>query len=247
MSGQKVLLVHGAWHGAWCWDDNWVPYLTNASLDPSTIELHVPARQGDTRRMWTRMGTYVDRVRDRLEQLGPETIVVGHSMGGLVVQRALEKTNAKGMALLASVPHVGVIPATARTLRRAPGPTMATIATLNMWPLVASPELTRADFFTDRTPVEVVDRAHARLQNESYTAYVSMMLRRGRPKLISAPTLVIAAEHDALFTVKEQAALAARYGTQAAIVPGAGHDLMLDTAWQQAADLLVAWSDELDG
>jgi len=247
MSDTKVLLVHGAWHGAWCWEDNWVPHLSEHGFDVNTIELHDPATPGSKKRIWTRMSTYVDRVRQELDRLGPETIVVGHSMGGLVAQRALEKSTAKGMVLVASVPHTGVAPATFRTLRRLPGPTLAAISTLNMWRLVATPALARADFFTDETPQHTVESTHQRLQNESYTAYLSMMLRRPRPTSVSAPTLVIAAQHDPLFPVAEQAALAAKYGTEAAVIEGAGHDIMLDDGWEQAADLAIEWIEQLDG
>lgn len=246
MAAPKILLVHGAWHGGWCWEDNWLPYLEDLDFDVSIIELHDPPEPGSRHRIWTRMASYVDRVRRELDRLGPDTVVVGHSMGGLIVQRALEESTARGMVLIASVPHVGVIPATLRTLRRIPRQTLATIATLNMWCIVGTGDLTRSAFFSDDSPADTVEATHQRLQNESYTAYVSMMVRPSRPSSIRTPTLVIAAERDALFTVHEQAALADKYSTEAAVVPGAGHDLMLDTQWRQAADLVVDWINQLD-
>ena len=240
-----ILLVHGAWHGPWCWTENWTSYLEEADFAVSTIDLN-GSPLGSQERRWTRMSSYVNAVRAEIDHLGSDVIVVGHSMGGLIAQRALERSSARGLVLLASVPATGVAMTTVRMLRRAPGAVLRSISGLNMWPLVATEALTRDAFFTHTTAADVVKDAQLKLRNESYIAYLSMMVRWARPGQVDSPALVIAAEHDPLFTVAQQAHLASRYGTEAAVINGAGHDLMLDTDWQQPADLVVKWAAELD-
>jgi pimeloyl-ACP methyl ester carboxylesterase len=77
----------------------------------------------------------VAEVRERLAELGPRTVLVGHSMGGLIVQRALEDlgvSRAAGAVLLASVPRRGAIPATLRLARREPLTVLRVLTTISM-------------------------------------------------------------------------------------------------------------------
>ncbi len=185
-------------------------------------------------------------VRSEIERLGPRTVVVGHSMGGLVVQRALEKQAAALGVLLASVPVSGVIGATMRTARRAPAAFLKANAGLSMYPIIGSEQLTRAAFFGDSARREDVLSALEHLQNESYLAYLQMFTFRPRPKRVTTPMKVVAAENDAIFSLSEERNLAAAYGTEPIIIEGAGHDLMLDPAGRPALDALLGWLGELD-
>ncbi len=71
------LLIHGASHGAWCWE-KLLPHLTARGHSATAIDL--PGHGTDkTPRDAVRMDDYVARV---LEKLTPGTIMVGHSFGG---------------------------------------------------------------------------------------------------------------------------------------------------------------------
>lgn len=244
MAGRPVLLVHGAWHGSWCWDD-WSAVLADAGHRPGAIALPGHDAPGSRHRIWTRIGHYVAAVDRELERLGPDTVVVGHSMGGLVTQRVLERRPATLGILLASVPRRGVLGTTIRTAREIPGAFAAANASLSMRPIVGTPALTRRAFFTPATPAEVVNACYDRLQNESYLAYLQMLAVLPRPTRVRTQVRVVAASEDRIFTVDEAQALAAAYGTQAVVIDGAGHDLMLDPAGRPALDQILAWLTEL--
>ena len=118
-----LLLVHGAWHGAWCWE-RFVPWLEGRGyrVVAPNLRRHGPEAVRAGLR-WTRIGQYVEDIDAALGALGepPERVVlVGHSMGGLIVQKLLERRPAAGGVLLAPVPVDGVLPATLRTLVRHP-------------------------------------------------------------------------------------------------------------------------------
>lgn len=49
-------------------------------------------------------------------------VLVGHSLGGFVVQKYLETHTAVGAVLLAPAPPTGALPVTLRAARRYPGP-----------------------------------------------------------------------------------------------------------------------------
>ncbi|MBU3689657.1 MAG: alpha/beta hydrolase [Acidimicrobiales bacterium mtb01] len=81
MTASRLLLVHGAWHGAWCWE-RLIPRLRARGLDVDTIDLpsHGPATDslGD-------LYADADAVRSRLDAYREPVLLVGHSYGGMVI------------------------------------------------------------------------------------------------------------------------------------------------------------------
>jgi pimeloyl-ACP methyl ester carboxylesterase len=83
----RFVLVHGAWHGAWCWE-RVLPRLRDHGHQVQTITL---AGLGDRAGELSPDIGLEDHVRDVAEALddGPEPVLlVGHSYGGLVVRDA---------------------------------------------------------------------------------------------------------------------------------------------------------------
>jgi len=107
--------------------------------------------------------------------------------------------------------------------------------------VVGSPKLAREMLFTPQTPAATVDATFARLQDESYPAYLEMIVSLPHPKRVAAPVLVIAGDSDRIFTVKEQTRTARAYGTEPEVLPGMGHNLMVDNGWERAAGLTASW------
>lgn len=81
------LLVHGASHGAWCWS-KLLPYLEAAGHTARAIDL--PSHGDDTRA--PESVTMADYVATCIDALQPETILVGHSLGGLTVTLAAARS-----------------------------------------------------------------------------------------------------------------------------------------------------------
>lgn len=73
------LLVHGAWHGSWCWD-RLVPELQAAGRDVRTVEL--PTVHAEDK---TSLGVSddADTVRRAIEAVDGPVVVVAHSYGGI--------------------------------------------------------------------------------------------------------------------------------------------------------------------
>lgn len=75
----RVLLVHGAFHGAWCWD-RLIPELKARGLEAEAVDLPFTTPGDDT-------GEVAGAI-DRLTQDGEPLVVVGHSFGGAVITAA---------------------------------------------------------------------------------------------------------------------------------------------------------------
>jgi pimeloyl-ACP methyl ester carboxylesterase len=82
------VLIHGAWHGGWCWDKI-VPLLENKGHKVEAPDL--PGHGSDkTPISEISLQTYTDRVCQILDAQPEPVILVGHSMGGVVITQAAE-------------------------------------------------------------------------------------------------------------------------------------------------------------
>lgn len=83
------LLIHGAWHGAWCWHKI-VPSLKKAGHRVLAIDL---PSQGADKTPTSEIGphTWADYVCDLIGTLNEPVILVGHSRGGIVLSQVAER------------------------------------------------------------------------------------------------------------------------------------------------------------
>ena len=92
----RIVLVHGAFGGAWCWEPV-IPGLEEAGHTVQAFDL--PGAGDDpTPAAEVTLDAYADRVCEVLAQ-GPPAVLVGHSMGGVVVtQAAARSPQQRGLA-----------------------------------------------------------------------------------------------------------------------------------------------------
>ena len=241
-----LVLVHGAWHGAWCWQERFVPALTAAGYAVHAVSLRGHGDSaGRGRLRWTRLADYVTDLTAVTAGLPAPPVLVGHSMGGLVVQKYLEQGRAAAGVLLASAPPRGIIGAVLRTARHDPIGLLRANLTLSLYPLVSTPEKARDRLFSDDTPDETVLACQPRLQDESFRAFLDMIVfDLPRPERVRVPVLVLGAAEDGIFSPADVAATARAYHTQATIFPDMGHNMMLEPGWEQVVETMLAWLEE---
>src|SRR6516164_11750402 len=77
-----LLFVHGAWHGAWCWAEHFLPYFSAKGYECSALNLRGHGRssiKGSLR--FARIADYVADVEKVAARMPAPPILVGHSMG----------------------------------------------------------------------------------------------------------------------------------------------------------------------
>ena len=83
------VLIHGAWHGAWCWDK------VARLLTQHGHKVHAPDLPGhgnDTTPVaQVTLEAYAERVLDVIDQCSEPVVLAGHSMGGIVISQAAER------------------------------------------------------------------------------------------------------------------------------------------------------------
>jgi len=82
----RFVLVHGAFGGAWCWEPV-TPLLEAAGHTVETLDLP-GGGEDQTPVEEITLASCAERVCDVLESSGEEAVLVGHSMGGVVITQA---------------------------------------------------------------------------------------------------------------------------------------------------------------
>jgi pimeloyl-ACP methyl ester carboxylesterase len=243
-----LLFVHGSWHGAWCWDEHFLDFFADKGYRAVALSLRGHgASPGKERLRWTRIQEYVDDVAETASHLPTQPILVGHSMGGFVLQKYLEHHTAPGAILVESVPPTGVLRATLHIALHHPVQFAKVNASLRLASLVATPELVRDLFFSASTPDEQINTYQQRLQDESYRGFLDMLaLDLVETKRVNrVPKLVLGAEDDATISQRQIRSTAAVYGAEAGIFPNMGHDMMLEPGWAAVAERIHAWLETI--
>ncbi|MCH8986135.1 MAG: alpha/beta fold hydrolase [Acidobacteria bacterium] len=193
-----IVLLHGAWHGAWAWDNGFVDRLVDGGFEVLALSLRGHGDSSGSAR-FASLGKYLADLSSVVEDLDRAPVVVGHSIGGLITQRLIAKRPVAGAVLMASVSPRGPWALTLSTATKHPWLFAKSAVTLSLGPLVSSESLVRDLFLTTDTPEQLVGWTSERLMAESYIAYVGMFLGAPAKKVKGLPMLVIGADWDAVF------------------------------------------------
>lgn len=227
------VLVHGAWHGAWCWEEL-VPLL------PGHAEaVDLPGHGEDTTPVaGCTLAAYEARVIEALERAPEPAVLVGHSLGGITISRAAEARPELVRALVflaATMPRDGE---TAYGLAKLDAGSAITpdccVLRTDAGLLDPVPERLRAAMYDGCSP-EQADRAVARLCSEPLQpmgAPVSVSAERAG----SVPHVYIRCDRDRIATPAWQQQLID--ATPCRVVPlDAGHSPFLSHPQELAAVL----------
>lgn len=242
-----LLFVHGKWHGAWCWAEHFLPYFAERGYACVALSLRGHAgSEGRERLRWTSIADYVVDVEQAAAGLNAPPVIVGHSMGGFIAQKYLEKhPETPAAVLLASIPPGGLWPATFLLLRRQPLVVLKALATLSLYPVIETPALARWALFSKDIPADLLETYHRRMGDESFRAYLDELgLNLAHPKRVRTPLLVIGAQNDQVITSGMVRSTARAYGVQPEIFPDIAHDVMLESGWERVAQRIVEWLEE---
>jgi pimeloyl-ACP methyl ester carboxylesterase len=237
-----LLFVHGAFSAAWCWEEYFLPYFAAHDYPAYALSLRGHGHsEGD---LWSASLTdYVDDLAQITAQLDEKPILIGHSMGGIVVQKYLEKYSAFAAILMNSVPPTGLWCSLFYMGLR--DPLLLQELTLMQWinPTLATPNIMQRALFSNDISAEKLDHYFSYLQGESVRIHFDLMgfdlpMNWPRPQL---KMLVLGAENDAFFPPSVMRFIATTYQADCYIFDNMAHAMMLENRWQSVADKMLHW------
>jgi len=240
-----LLFVHGAYVGAWCWAEHWLPWFAAQGYPAYALSLRGHGHSGGRERLHEfGLAAYADDLLAAIAQLERAPILVGHSMGALVVQKALERgIDCTAAVLVCPVPPFGVLPATFSLAFTRPA-LFAQIQALAAGHRVSLDALQQA-MFSGPLDADRLQRVYARMQPESRRALLDMS-GWGLPqpwRAARTPTLVLGAARDVLIPVALAESSARMLGAEYRRLEGLGHAVMLEAGWEAPARAVRDWLD----
>ncbi|PNW83982.1 hypothetical protein CHLRE_04g213100v5 [Chlamydomonas reinhardtii] len=270
-SGRPPLLfVHGSYHAAWCWQENFMPYFAARGYDTYAVSLRAQGGSDPAPAGVSVAGTLDVHAADLASLVpavaassggGAAPVMLGHSFGGLIVQKYVLGSAKPGTAastapgsfaplsgagFLCSVPQSGNKQMVTRFLFRDP------ILSLKLtWGFVARSFATsltacRELFFSADIPADKLEKYQKLLAAASPTRLIDLKDMNAQvplpaPPATAPPAFVLGGVEDKVVDTQAVEELARHYGTQPVLLPAVAHDCMLDTRWEQAAQELEKW------
>jgi pimeloyl-ACP methyl ester carboxylesterase len=244
-----ILMAHGMWHGAWCWQP-WQEILAERGWESVAYSLPGHGKSPIQRSLTTcTLGYYLAFVRDEINRLPRKPVLMGHSMGGALSQWALRfvETNLPAIVLVAPwVSHSSMAdwPALLKIMAGDPFGIALMFVTWNAGPWVRTPEAAATKLLSQDAVVSPED-----LQRQLVDESALVIFQHNPPfwkpaENVKVPMLLLAGEKDAVLSMESLRKSAAHYKADFMIVPGAGHNLMMEKTYLQTADQIDTWFTE---
>lgn len=243
----SILFVHGYWHAAWCWSENFMDYFAEHGIETHALSLRGHGNsEGAEKIRWTPLSKFVDDLVQVYNQIDGSPILLGHSMGGMIIQKYLENHNASSAIFLASAHPKGALPTVFRMFKSHPLAFMKANFTFNSYHMIAKPNHYRDAFFSNDFPEKQLKEYHTLLKTDSFRAFMDMIfLDLPNPKKVNnIPMLMLGGTDDVIVSSKEVKTMAKTYEAEVDIFQGMGHAMMLEKNWKQVADRIISWIDK---
>ncbi|QOS80432.1 alpha/beta hydrolase [Paenibacillus sp. JNUCC31] len=239
-----ILFIHGAYHGAWCWEEYFIPYFSALGFSCYAISLrgHGHSEGRDKLHSYS-LRDYKEDCVTAIGQMNERPILIGHSMGGAIVQQIMHTApeTIRAAVLLSSVPPNGMLGSLMRLFLKKTG----WMFQLNAFNQTSTKKFPYPLLFNNRLSDEQTVRFAALLQPESNRVGMEMC-RRIVPRIfpVQVPLLIIGSQSDNLFAEKSLRHLGKAYHVEPIIFADMCHDMMLDPNWKQAADKIATFLQE---
>lgn len=242
-----LLFIHGAYTGAWCWEEHFLPWFAEQGWMAYAVSLsgHGKSRNHDHLDALS-IDDYVRDITEVIARLPAAPVLIGHSMGGMVVQKYLERVSAPAAVLLSSVPPQGLMGSAIGLMFKKPH----LLADLNriMGGGEAELDSLREALFHQPLDDDQLRRYYKLSQPESHRAIWDMTLFNlpQTSRMHDVPMLILGTSHDQLIPPDQVHMTATTYGLRAEIFDDLGHGMMLENGWKRVATRIAGWLREHD-
>ncbi|SFT34807.1 Lysophospholipase, alpha-beta hydrolase superfamily [Pseudovibrio denitrificans] len=237
-----LIFIHGMWHGAWCWK-NYQEKLAETGWESVAISLpghgHSPEQRPIAE---ATLGYYLRFIADEVQRHERPPVLIGHSMGGALVQWYLKYVGGlKAAVFVASWTAIDVLQDCLKNAMTIDLLGTALSPFLGYKFQFRSPKVAAKWFLAEQTN-PVAQYIQSQLGPESEVVLMQHRPPQWFPPLDDeTPKLWLTASEDAIVPFNRSLHSAALYEATHKIVPHAGHDLMLEDNWEESLSYITTW------
>ncbi|MCP4538476.1 MAG: alpha/beta hydrolase [Chloroflexi bacterium] len=243
-----IVMQHGMWHGAWCWQ-LWQELFAEWGWETHAHSL--PGHAGSpTQRPIARctLDYYLSFLKTEVERMPRRPVLMGHSMGGALTQWFLKHVadDLPAAVLVASwVSHSMFKDGLARLVSYDPVGALLMTLSWDATPLKRTGSGSAVRFLVGPDAAVPLDELQPKLGPES-----AIVLYQHNPPLwvpperVNTPMLWIAGEDDPLLVEPVERRSAAHYGADYIVAEKARHNVMIEHNYRQTAESIHRWLAE---
>ncbi len=244
-----LLFVHGAYSSARQWAPFFLPYFASHGWTAKAVSVRGHgASSGRDSIKTTRLADYIADVRAVAAGLSQPPVLVGHSMGGMIVQKILAAGDTVPAAvLMCSAPPHGLFASALSAAFANPAMFQGLARMQREGPAAASFRAAKKALFREDTPDDWIANVMPPAEPESDAVMMDMTFRdlppsRGRRDV---PVLVLGAERDTCITATSVRETGRAFGVEPVVFKGFPHAMMLDPAWEEVAGHMRGWLESV--
>ncbi len=238
----SILFVHGGYHAAWSFE-HWLKYFAERGFDSYAVSVRghgaSPGRENIAR---ASMNDYLADLREALTRIQGPVILVGHSMGGMLIQKHIETQSVAGAVLIATSTDSDIRAAGLRLLFKYPWSALKYLLSGNANHLFHRRDVCRDLFFAGLNN-ENVERAldHLVAQSESPRAIREMSFMKFAKPVSGTPILFVGGGRDESIPQSSLEIRAKAYGGICKFYEDRPHELAIVDGWQDVASDIHDW------
>jgi pimeloyl-ACP methyl ester carboxylesterase len=239
-----IVMQHGMWHGAWCWE-SWQRLLAEWGWESHAHSLPGHAQSARQRPVWLcTLDYYLAFYQREIARMERRPVIMGHSMGGALTQWYLKYIGQDVVAAVLVAPWVSHSTMEDGGLLLFQRDPMAVLLSFLQWNAngwVRSPERAAQKLISEGailSPQQLYDR----LTDESILAVMQHNYPAWTPaSKIDIPMLILAGEIDQVVTVGGLKKSAKHYQADFELIPNAAHNLMMEHNYESTAQKIHDW------
>lgn len=239
-----LVFVHGGYIHGGCWDLNFLPHFSDLGYHCHAIDLSGHGKSEGREDLDSYdINHYAADVAQVVAGLESPPVLIGHSMGALVVQRYLERGTAAAVVMMAPVPTTGLSACSIQLNQKQPDFLREAAYAVRGKYTENTVRVMREVYFSPDVTHEQFASFKPLVQDESTTAIAEMMALAWRPpsRRPKIPALVMGGELDAVFPANMLHFTATGWNAETCVIPRAGHMMMMEPQWTAAASRIDNW------